>query len=198
MEGAIFVTGAAVQWLRDGLGIIGSASETEALAQSVPDAGGLYLVPAFTGLGSPYWDPYARGAIVGITRGSTRAHLARATIEAMAFQTADVVDAIGAASGTPVVEMRVDGGACVMDTLCQFQADMIDARVSRAAVQETTALGAAFLAGLAEDVWDSPATVNATWRADATFTPAMETAARAQRRAEWSRAVERSRDWARE
>ena len=161
MEGAIFVTGAAVQWLRDGLGIIAEAAETGPLAASVPDTGGVYVVPAFTGLGSPWWDPYARGTIVGITRGTDRAHLARAVVESMAFQTADVVDAITDASGTAPAEMRVDGGASVMDLLCQFQADLLGVPVRRAAVQETTALGAAFLAGLAEGVWDSPATVNA-------------------------------------
>ena len=162
MEGAIFVTGAAVQWLRDGLEIISEAAEVGPLAASVPDTGGVYVVPAFTGLGSPWWDPYARGTIVGITRGTTRAHLARAVVEAMAFQTADVVDAITRASGTTMSEMRVDGGASVMDLLCQFQADLLGVPVRRAAIQETTALGAAFLAGLAEGVWDSPADVNAT------------------------------------
>jgi len=198
MEGAIFVTGAAIQWLRDGLGIISDAAETGPLAESVPDSAGCYLVPAFTGLGSPWWDPYARGTIVGITRGTTRAHLARAVVEAMAFQTADVVDAIAAASGTRPTEMRVDGGASVMDLLCRFQADLLGLTVRRAAVQETTALGAAFLAGLAEGVWDSPATVNATWRAEATFEPTLDDAERFARREEWHRAVERARDWTRD
>jgi glycerol kinase len=198
MEGAIFVTGAAVQWLRDGLEIIDDAAETGPLAASVRDSGGVFVVPAFTGLGSPYWDPYARGTIVGITRGTTRAHVARAVIEAMAFQTADVADAIGASSGTTLTEVRIDGGASVMDLLAQFQADVLGLTVRRAAVQETTALGAAFLAGLAEGVWDAPATVNATWRAEASFTPAMEDSERSRRLAEWRRAVERSRDWARE
>jgi glycerol kinase len=198
MEGAIFVTGAAVQWLRDGLAVIENAAEVGPLAASVPDTGGVYLVPAFTGLGSPWWDPYARGTIVGITRGTSRAHLARATVEAMAFQTADVCEAIGAASGTPVTEMRVDGGASVMDLLCQFQADLLGAKVCRAAIQETTALGAAFLAGLAEGVYGSPAEVNERWHADAEFEPATDTAARDRRLAEWRRAVERSRDWARD
>jgi glycerol kinase len=197
MEGAIFVTGAAVQWLRDGLEIIGSASEVGALAESVADTGGVYVVPAFTGLGAPWWDPYARGTIVGITRGTSRAHIARAVVEAMALQTADVVDAITRATGTDVPEMRIDGGASVMDLLCQFQADLLGVPVRRAAVQETTALGAAFLAGLAEGVWDSPAAVNATWTAEASFAPAMAGDERARRLAEWRRAVERSRDWAR-
>jgi glycerol kinase len=198
MEGAIFITGAAVQWLRDGLGIITHAAETGPLAASVPDTGGVYLVPAFTGLGSPWGDPYARGTIVGITRGTTRAHLARAVVEAMALQTADVLDAIERASGTAPAEMRVDGGASVMDLLCQFQADVLGVTVRRAAIQETTALGAAFLAGLAEGVWPSAADVNARWSADASFTPAMSPEERTRRLHEWRRAVERSRDWARE
>jgi glycerol kinase len=198
MEGAIFVTGAAIQWMRDGLGIIGDAAETEPLAASVPDNGGVSVVPAFTGLGSPWWDPFARGTIVGITRGTTRAHLARAIIEAMAFQTADVVDAVTRATGTPLTEMRVDGGASVMDLLCQFQADVLGVLVRRAAIQETTALGAAYLAGVAEGVWASPAEVNAQWSADASFVPAMDGDDRSHRLAQWRRAIERSRDWARE
>jgi len=196
MEGAVFVTGAAIQWLRDGLGVIDDASETGPLAESVPDSGGVYVVPAFTGLGSPWWDAYARGTIVGITRGTSRAHLARAVVESMAFQTADVVDAITHASGTPPAEMRVDGGASVMNLLCQFQADLLGVPVRRTAVQETTALGAAFLAGIAEDVWDSPATVNATWQAEKSFSPQMDTTARDARMATWHRALERSRGWA--
>ncbi len=198
MEGAIFVTGAAIQWMRDGLGIIGDAAETGPLAASVPDAGGIFVVPAFTGLGSPWWDPFARGTIVGITRGTTRAHVARAIVEAMAFQTVDVVDAVLRAAGTPLTEMRVDGGASVMDLLCQFQADMLGVPVRRAAVQETTALGAAYLAGVAEGVWASAEEVNAQWSADASFIPAMDGDERARRLAQWRRAVERSRDWARE
>jgi glycerol kinase len=195
MEGAIFVTGAAIQWLRDGLGVIADAAETGPLAASVPDTGGVYVVPAFTGLGSPWWDAYARGTIVGITRGTGKAHLARAVVESMAFQTADVVEAITRASGTPPAEMRIDGGASVMDLLCQFQADLLGVPVRRAAVQETTALGAAFLAGIAEGVWDSPATVNATWQAAASFEPAMEASERDVRMATWHRAVERARAW---
>ncbi len=195
MEGAIFVTGAAIQWLRDGLGVIADAAETGPLAASVPDSGGVYVVPAFTGLGSPWWDAYARGTIVGITRGTNRAHLARAVVESMAFQTADVLDAIARASGTAPAEMRIDGGASVMDLLCQFQADLLGIPVRRAAVPETTALGAAFLAGIAEDVWESPAQVNATWQAEASFLPAMDAAARDARMATWHRALERSRDW---
>jgi glycerol kinase len=198
MEGAIFVTGAAIQWLRDGLGVIADAAETGPLAESVSDSGGVYVVPAFTGLGSPWWDAYARGTIVGITRGTGRAHLARAVVESMAFQTVDVVDAITRASGTAPAEMRVDGGASVMDLLCQLQADLLGVPVRRTAVQETTALGAAFLAGIAEDVWDSPATVNATWQAERSFSPRMDPTERDARMAVWHRALERSRGWASE
>jgi glycerol kinase len=195
MEGAIFVTGAAVQWLRDGLGVIREAAETETLAASVLDTAGVYVVPAFTGLGSPWWDPYARGTIVGITRGTTAAHLARAVVEAMALQTADVVDAVVSATGVAPSEMRIDGGASVMNLLCQLQADMAGVPVRRAAIQETTALGAAFLAGLAEGVWDSPAAVDAHWSADASFAPEMSADERAARLRDWRRAVERSRGW---
>ena len=176
MEGAIFVTGAAVQWLRDGLGIIADAAETGPLAASVPDTGGVYVVPAFTGLGSPWWDPYARGTIVGITRGTTpRAPRARGRrgdgVPDRRRRRRD--HARRAAPRSP--EMRVDGGASVMDLLCQFQADLLGVPVRRAAVQETTALGAAFLAGIAEGVWDSPAAGRTPrWQADASFTPAMD------------------------
>ena len=196
MEGSIFVTGAAVQWLRDGLGIIASSGETGPLAESVDDTGGVYFVPAFTGLGSPYWDPYARGAIFGLTRGTGRAELARATVEAMAYQTADVVEAMTAASGARAAELRVDGGASRMDLLCQFQADLLGVAVRRPVIQETTALGAAYLAGLAEGVWETPVAAAAAWREEASFTPAMPADEIASRRAGWSRAVERSRDWA--
>lgn len=196
MEGAIFVTGAALQWLRDGLGVITDASEAGPLAESVSDTGGVYLVPAFAGLGSPWWDPYARGAIVGITRGTTRAHLVRAAVESMAHQTQDVVEAITAASGAAPSELRVDGGASVMDVLCRHQADLLGVPVRRAAVQETTALGAAYLAGIAEGVLGSPADVSRSWRADATFEPSMPDAERDRRRAEWHRAVERAGGWA--
>ena len=197
LEGAIFVTGAAVQWLRDGLSIIDSAAEVGQLAGSVPDTGGVYLVPAFTGLGCPWWDPYARGSILGITRGTTRAHIARATVEAMAYQTRDAVDAMVAVAGVPVRDLRVDGGASVMDLLMQFQADQLGVTVRRPKDQETTALGAAFLAGLAEGVWSSLDSLADRWQLDAEFEPAgAEVRAVADAlHAQWLRAVERSRDW---
>jgi len=198
LEGAIFVTGAAIQWLRDGLGIIDEAADTGPLAESVPDTGGVVLVPAFTGLGSPWWDPYARGTIVGITRGTTRAHLARAAVEAMAFQTRDVVESMAAASGHDVVAMRVDGGASVMPLLLQLQADQLQAPVSRPTVQETTALGAGYLAGLAEGVWSSPDEVTENWMLDVEVVPSADREVAAAAHATWLRAVERSRGWATE
>ncbi|MEZ5169875.1 MAG: glycerol kinase GlpK [Acidimicrobiia bacterium] len=197
MEGAIFVTGAAVQWLRDGLGIISDAAETGPLAESVDDTGGVYVVPAFTGLGSPHWDPFARGTIVGLSRGTTTAHIARAVVESMAFQTLDVVEAITAASGTQPSELRIDGGASVMDLLGSFQADVLGLPVRRAAVAETTALGAAYLAGIAEGVWSDRAEAAAAWRADAVFEPSGDPEAVAASVEQWHRAVERSTGWAR-
>ena len=195
LEGAIFVTGAAVQWLRDGLGIIESADEIAALAATVPDTEGCFLVPAFTGLGSPWWDPYARGTIVGITRGTGRGHLARAVLESISLQTRDVVQAMSEASGHPIRALKADGGAAANDLLLQLQADDLQVPVSRPVVQETTALGAAYLAGLAEGVWASPADVTANWRLDATFEPQVDAATLAPRHAAWQRAVERSRRW---
>jgi glycerol kinase len=197
LEGAVFVTGAAIQWLRDGLGIIAAASEAGPLAASVPDSGGVVFVPAFTGLGSPWWDPYARGAVLGITRGTTRAHLTRAVVEAMAWQTRDVVDAMTGAAGQSLSELRVDGGASVMAVLCQFQADVLGVPVRRAAVAETTALGAAFLAGLGVGVWATPAEVASQWQADAEFEPSQPAEAIEAGFAVWHRAVDRSGGWAR-
>jgi glycerol kinase len=194
-EGAIFSTGSAVQWLRDGLGVIGAASETEALARSVPDTDDVYFVPAFTGLGSPWWDPYARGTIVGITRGTTRAHLARAVVEAMAFQTRDVVDAMCEAAGHPVAALRADGGASAMDLLLELQADQLGVPVARPVVQETTALGAAYLAGLAEGVWSSLGEVASQWALDREVTPGDDRAAADAAHARWLAAVDRSRRW---
>jgi glycerol kinase len=195
-EGAIFVTGAAVQWLRDGLGLIADAAEIEALARSIDDTEGVYLVPAFTGLGSPYWDPYARGTVVGLTRGTGRAHLARAALEAMAFQTRDVVDAMAAACGHPITELRADGGASVNDLLLQFQADQLQVPVARPRVQETTALGAAYLAGLAEGVWGSLDEVRGHWVLDTEFRPAASKVGADTRYAGWRRAVARAEGWA--
>ncbi|HEV8296624.1 MAG TPA: glycerol kinase GlpK [Acidimicrobiales bacterium] len=196
LEGAIFATGAAIQWLRDGIAIIGEAAEVGPLAASIDDTEGVYLVPAFAGLGSPYWDPYARGTIVGLTRGAGRAHLARAVIEAMAYQTRDVVEAMERASATHIAELRVDGGACVMDLLCQFQADELRVPVARPQVQETTALGAAYLAGLAESVWESTDDLARHWLLDAAFEPMMSEHDANRRYMGWRRAVERSRGWA--
>jgi glycerol kinase len=196
LEGAIFSTGSAVQWLRDGLGVIADASDTWSLASTVDDSGGLYVVPAFTGLGSPWWDPYARGTIVGITRGTTRAHVARAVVDAMAYQTRDVVEAMTRASGTPLAELRVDGGASVMDGLLQFQADQLGVTVERPTDMETTALGAAYLAGLAEGVWPDVAAVGAQRRVDKSFHPTPERASADAGYTAWLRAVERARGWA--
>ena len=195
LEGAIFVTGAAIQWLRDGLGIIGSAAEVGPLAFSVTDNGGVYLVPAYAGLGSPWWDPYARGTIVGITRGTTKAHLARAVIEAMAYQTRDAVTAMEQASGTTIHDLRVDGGASVMDAMLQLQADQLGVTVRRPTDQETTALGAAFLAGLAEGVWPSLQAISDQWQVDAEFVPNPDRTAADATHSNWLRAVARSRDW---
>ena len=198
LEGAVFVTGAAVQWLRDGLGMIRSADEIEALAASIDDTEGVYLVPAFTGLGSPWWDPYARGTVVGLTRGTGRAHLARAVLEAMAFQTRDVVEAMSEASGHRVRELRADGGASANGLVLQLQADQLQVPVARPKVQETTALGAAYLAGLAEGVWSSTDEVAAHWALDARFEPRASQAGADTRYAGWRRAVEKSRHWAAE
>jgi glycerol kinase len=196
LEGAIFSTGSAVQWLRDGLGVIGDAAETWSLASTVADSAGLYVVPAFTGLGSPWWDPYARGTIVGITRGTTRAHVARAVVEAMAYQTRDAVEAMTRAAGTPLAELRVDGGASVMDGLLQFQADQLGVTVERPTDMETTALGAAYLAGLAEGVWPDVAAVGAQRRVDQSFHPLPDRTSADAGYAAWLRAVERARAWA--
>jgi len=197
LEGAVFVAGAAVQWLRDGLGIIADAAETEALAGSVPDTGGVYFVPAFVGLGAPYWDQHARGTIVGLTRGTTRAHLARAALEAIAFQSRDVLDAMVADAKANVGRLKVDGGAVANGFLCQFQADVLAAPVDRPAVVETTGLGAAYLAGLGAGLWRSLDVVAERHTVERTFTPAMPAAQRAERYENWKRAVERSRDWTR-
>ena len=196
LEGAIFVTGAALQWLRDGLGIIAQASEAGPLASSVPDAGGVFLVPAFVGLGAPYWDPYARGTIVGLTRGTGRAHIVRAAVEAMAYQTRDVVEAMEGDTGERLTELRVDGGAAVMDVLCQLQADLLGIPVRRPRHTETTALGAAFLAGLGAGLW-TEADLAGLWKLEREFEPRMSRDEADTMQSRWRRAVERSRSWER-
>lgn len=193
LEGAVFVTGAAIQWLRDGLGIIETAAETEALARSVPDSGGVVFVPALTGLGAPDWDPHARGSILGITRGTTRAHIVRATLEAIAFEVRDVVDLMVGEGGVALPELAVDGGASANTLLCQLQADALQVPVVRAAVLETTGLGAAFLAGLATGVWSGTDQIAAIVHRDARFDPEPRDD-RAHLR--WRSAVERSKSWA--
>jgi glycerol kinase len=194
IEASVFVTGAAVQWLRDGLGIIRVADETEELARSLDGNEGVYFVPALTGLGSPYWDPYARGTIVGLTRGSGRAHLARAALEAIAYQSTDAVRACESASGKPLEELRADGGAVVNSWLMKFQADVLGVPVVVPEVSETTALGAAYLAGVATGLW-SEADTRAMWREAARYEPTMSEDEREELLARWLRAVERSRGW---
>ena len=198
LEGSVFVAGAVVQWLRDGLGIIRESGDVEALATSVPDNGGIYFVPAFAGLGSPHWDAYARGAIVGLTRGTSAGHIARAALEAIAYQTADVLAAMQSDTGIGLKELRVDGGAARNDTLMQFQADLLGVSVVRPRVTETTALGAAYLAGLAVGYWKSPEELAAQWQAERRFEPRMERARAQELMGKWWRAVERSKSWAEE
>jgi len=195
LEGAIFITGAALQWLRDGLGIIGSAAEAGPLASSIADSGGVFMVPAFVGLGAPHWDAYARGTIVGLTRGSGRAELVRAAVEAMAYQTRDVVEAMERDLGSSMPELRVDGGAAVMDVLCQFQADLLGIPVRRPRHTETTALGAAFLAGLGAGTWND-ADLKGLWKLDREFEPKMSRDEADTLQKRWREAVERSRGWA--
>jgi glycerol kinase len=196
LEGSVFVAGAAVQYLRDSLGIIASAPETEALARSVESTGGVYFVPAFAGLGAPYWDPYARAAILGLSRGSGKAEIARAALEAVAYQTRDVVDAMAQDSGQPLAELRVDGGMVANDFLMQFQADVLGVPILRPEVSETTALGAAYLAGLAVGYWDGEDDIARNWRAGSTFTPQMNRTEADRFYGRWQGAVERVRDWA--
>ena len=198
LEGSVFSAGSAVQWLRDGLGLIARSDDVEALAASVPDTDGVYLVPAFTGLGAPYWDPDARGTILGLTRATTRAHLARATLESIALQVADVLIAMTADAGTQMDTLRVDGGAAANDLLLQLQADLLGVPVERPVVAETTALGAAYLAGLAVGYWHDEAEIEANWALDRRFEPSMSEDERRTRVRGWHRAVERSRGWARD
>ena len=196
LEGSIFIAGAAVQWLRDELGLIATSAESETLAASVPDSGGVYLVPAFVGLGAPHWDPHARGALLGLTLGTNKAHIVRAALEAMAFQSRDVIEVVEAESDVKLDELRVDGGAAVNDLLLQIQADIIGRDVVRPAVTETTALGAAYLAGLATGFWKSIDELAANWRIDRRFRPQMSEERRQELSAGWMRAVERAKGWA--
>jgi glycerol kinase len=195
LEGSVFIAGAAIQWLRDGLGIIKSSSEVESLAAQVTDSDGVYMVPAFAGLGAPHWDAYARGTIVGLTRGTTSAHLARAALEGIAFQVADVLTAMESDSGIAIQELRVDGGACANNLLMQFQADIMQSPVVRPHVIETTALGAAFFAGLAVGFWNSVADIHSIWKAERVFEPMMKPEEAAHRRSRWAQALARSRAW---
>ena len=195
LEGSVFVAGAVVQWLRDGLGLIGKSAEVEALALGVPDTDGVYFVPAFVGLGAPYWDPEARGMIIGLTRGTKREHIARAAIESIAFQTRDVLDAMHRDSGRALAQLKVDGGASRNDLLMQFQADLLGGAVRRPVVAETTALGAAYLAGLAVGYWQDESEITRNWALEREFTPSMTPAARDERYADWQKAVQRSLKW---
>ncbi len=195
LEGSVFIGGAVVQWLRDGLGLIKSSADIEKLAASVPDSGGVYLVPAFAGLGAPHWDQYARGTMAGLTRGTTAGHIARAALEGIAFQVADVLDVMKQDSGVAMNELRVDGGACANNLLMQFQADILQVPVVRPKVIETTALGAAYLAGLATGFWKDRREVEAAWQCDRRFTPQMSADEAAHRRRRWAAALQRARDW---
>jgi glycerol kinase len=195
LEGSVFIAGAVVQWLRDGLGVIDASSDVELLAQSVPDSDGVYFVPAFVGLGAPYWDPYARGMIIGLSRGTKAAHIARAAIESMAFQSRDLLEAMQKDAGIELAELKVDGGASMNDGLMQFQADILGVRVRRPVVSETTALGAAYLAGLAVGFWHDTADIAGNWALAREFAPQLAVTERDHRYARWRKAVDRSRDW---
>ncbi|HEY6270883.1 MAG TPA: FGGY-family carbohydrate kinase, partial [Terriglobales bacterium] len=195
MEGSVFVAGSVVQWLRDGLGIIRASEEVEALALSVPDNGDVYMVPAFTGLGAPHWDPHARGMIIGITRGTKAGHLARASIESIAYQVADLLDAMQEDSGIPLNVLRVDGGAARNDTLLQFQADVLGIPVVRPTHAETTALGVAFLAGLAVGLWKNPEEIQAQWKVDKEFQPQRSKKEMEKLLSRWQEAVGRAKAW---
>jgi glycerol kinase len=195
LEGSIFIAGAVVQWLRDGLGIIRSSAEVEQLAATVKDNGGIFLVPAFAGLGAPHWDPSARGTITGITRGTTAGHIARAALESIAYQTTDVLQAMEADSGISVRELRVDGGATGDDLLMQFQSDILGIPLVRPKVRETTALGAAYLAGLAVSFWKGTADLQKHWQQDKIFQPTMDAAKAAGLKRDWQKAVGRAKGW---
>jgi glycerol kinase len=198
LEGSVFTAGSVVQWLRDGLGIIKESADVNALAEQVEDNGGVYLAPAFTGLGAPHWDPYARGVMAGLTRGSTAAHIARAALESIAYQVDDLVTAMRADTGLDLAEVRVDGGASRSDLLMQFQSDLLDCTITRSAIAETTALGAAFLAGLATGVWSDVDELQSLWQQERRFTPAGDAEQINTQRRGWNAAVKRSLGWARE
>ncbi|MBC8259916.1 MAG: glycerol kinase GlpK [SAR324 cluster bacterium] len=195
LEGSVFIAGALIQWLRDGLQLFEDASETQAMAESVPDSGGVFVVPAFVGLGAPHWDPYARGTIVGLTRDTNRSHIVRASLEAIAFQSEEVLRSIAKDSGKDIKELRIDGGAAANDFLCQFQADLLGLNVTRPQILETTAMGAAFLAGLAVGVWPDQAAIRNLWQEEKTFVSDISRENSDQKMEAWSRAVERSKEW---
>jgi glycerol kinase len=194
LEGSVFIAGAAIQWLRDGLKIIDESPDSEYYAMKVTDTDGVYVVPAFAGLGAPYWDMYARGAIFGLTRGTGKAHIIRATLESLAYQTKDVLNAMEKDAGFPLQALRVDGGASANNLLMQFQSDMLDVQVERPKIIETTALGAAYLAGLATGYW-KPEELEQKWQLDIAFQPEMAADERDRRYAGWQKAVKRSMDW---
>jgi glycerol kinase len=195
LEGSVFIGGAVVQWLRDGLHIIQTSADVEALAMKVPDNGGVYMVPAFTGLGAPYWNQHARGSILGITRGTTDAHIARAAIESIAFQSMDLLKSMEADAGLPVKEVRVDGGATVNNHLMQFQSDLLNTSVVRPMITETTALGAAYLAGLGVGFWNSIDELQQYWQKDKAFRPAMDEAKRNDLQRNWKKAIRAAQAW---
>jgi len=195
LEGSVFIAGALVQWLRDGLEFFKDASETEAMALSVPDCGGVFVVPAFVGLGAPHWDPYARGLMIGLTRDTRRSHIVRASLEAIAFQSAEVLNSISQDTAESLNELRIDGGAAANQFLCQFQADLLGLDVKRPKILETTAMGAAFLAGLAVGIWSDLKTLSGLWCEEQTFRPSLDRDSAETKMQEWMRAVERSKGW---
>jgi glycerol kinase len=198
LEGSIFMGGAVVQWLRDGLGIIKSSSEVETLAASTKDNGGLYFVPSFTGMGAPYWDQYARGMMIGLSRGTDRAHIARAALEGIAFQTMDVLNAMQLDTNINIRQLRVDGGACANNLMMQFQADILNSAVIRPRIIETTAMGAAYLAGLATGFWGNIDELKKQWQLDRRFDPSMDAQTAGKMKSEWADAVNRAKSWIKE
>ena len=195
LEGSVFIAGALVQWLRDGLELFNDAAETESMALSVPDSGGVFVVPAFVGLGAPHWDPYARGLMVGLTRDTQRSHIVRASLEAIAFQSAEVLNSISQDTSESLNELRIDGGAAANQFLCQFQADLLGLDVRRPQILETTAMGAAFLAGLAVGTWSDQQVLSDLWKEEKTFRSSIDRDTADAKMKEWLRAVERSKAW---